>query len=75
MRQGLITARESRGWSQHRVAKVIGKDRTAVVKYETGQCDIPGKVLLQLAALYDLPIETILTNDTADPAPVGVEGD
>jgi transcriptional regulator with XRE-family HTH domain len=60
MRLGLIAAREARGWSQKRVADAIQKDRSSITHYERGDCDIPGKVLQQLAALFDLPIDVLL---------------
>ena len=60
MRLGLIAAREARGWTQRQVATAIKKDRSSIAHYERGDCDIPGKVLEQLAALYDMPIDVLL---------------
>lgn len=75
MRLGLIDARMARGWSQQEVAAILGKDRSAISKYETGDCDIPGEVLRQLATLLAVPMDILHANHEAAPATLSVEGE
>lgn len=52
--------REDRDWSQAEVAKKLNMSQTGYSKYETGTNDIPTRVLIQLANLYDTSIDYLL---------------
>jgi len=56
--------------TQEDLAQLIGKDRSAISKYESGACDIPGKVLERLAEIFQTTMEDILSRtSTSDPLP------
>ena len=46
--------------SQTQVAEILGMSQTGYSKYETGENDIPTKVLIMLARYYNTSIDYIL---------------
>ena len=52
--------REDRDMNQTQVAKVLGMSQTGYSKYETGENDIPTRVLIILARFYGVSIDYLL---------------
>ena len=52
--------REDRDISQTELAKIIGMSQTGYSKYETGENDIPTKILIKLANFYGTSVDYIL---------------
>lgn len=60
--------REDADLTQTQVAKFLGMSQTGYSKYETGENDIPTRVLIQLAGFYHTSIDYILcVSDRRDP--------
>ena len=58
--QRLRDLREDRDWKQATVAQMLNMSQTGYSKYETGENDIPTRILIQLANIYDTSIDYIL---------------
>ncbi len=52
--------REDRDMNQTQVAKVLGMSQTGYSKYETGENDVPTRVLIMLARFYGVSIDYLL---------------
>lgn len=52
--------REDADLTQTQVAKFLGMSQTGYSKYETGENDIPTRVLIELAKFYHTSIDYIL---------------
>ena len=52
--------REDADLTQTQVAKFLGMSQTGYSKYETGENDIPTRVLIQLADFYQVSVDYIL---------------
>lgn len=52
--------REDRDLTQTQIAKVLNMSQTGYSKYETGENDIPTKVLIELAKFYNTSTDYIL---------------
>ena len=52
--------REDADMNQTSVAKYLNMSQTGYSKYETGENDIPTRVLIQLARLYHVSIDYML---------------
>ncbi len=52
--------REDHDMSQTQLAKKLNMSQTGYSKYETGENDIPTKILIQLADLYDTSVDYLL---------------
>ena len=52
--------REDADLTQTQVAKFLGMSQTGYSKYETGENDIPTRVLIKLAGFYHTSIDYIL---------------
>ncbi len=52
--------REDHDWSQSQVAHLLNLTQTCYSKYEIGTSEIPVKVVIQLARLYDVSIDYLL---------------
>ena len=50
---------------QQQVADYLGMSQTGYSKYETGENDIPTRILIELARIYDTSVDYLLgqTND------------
>lgn len=57
----LITLRNERGFSQEKMAQIIGCKRTNYIKKEQGQIPIVTEEWLKIAAAFDLTIEVFFT--------------
>lgn len=60
--------REDRDLTQKQVADILNMSQTGYSKYETGENDIPTRVLVALAKFYDTSIDYLLEL-TDDPRP------
>lgn len=70
MYQRIRDLREDRDLSQREVAKILGMSQTGYSKYETGENDIPTRVLIALADFYDTSIDYLLgRTDEREPYP------
>lgn len=58
--------REDHGLSQEQLAKIIGVDRTTIVKYETG-ASRPTRYLKEIAQYFNVTTDYLLNNDEAEP--------
>ena len=52
--------REDRDLTQKQIAQILGMSQTGYSKYETGENDIPTRVLLVLADLYGVSVDYLL---------------
>lgn len=52
--------REDHDWNQKTLAKMLNMSQTGYSKYETGENDIPTKVLIKLADIYGTSIDYLL---------------
>ena len=52
--------REDRDWNQTTVARLLHMSQTGYSKYETGENDIPTRVLIELSRIYDTSIDYLL---------------
>ena len=60
--------REDRDLRQIEVAKILNMSQTGYSKYETGENDIPTKILIELAKFYNTSVDYLL-GITNDPKP------
>lgn len=60
--------REDRDLSQKKIATYLNMSQTGYSKYETGENDIPTKILIQLATFYETSVDYLL-GLTDNPAP------
>lgn len=60
MYKRLKELREDRDLTQSKIAKYLNMSQTGYSKYETGENDIPTKVLIELAKFYHTSIDYIL---------------
>lgn len=61
--------REDRDLKQINVAQMLHMSQTGYSKYETGENDIPTRVLIQLARFYDVSVDYLL-GETDNPSRV-----
>ncbi len=52
--------REDRDWNQKKVALMLNMSQTGYSKYETGENDIPTRVLIRLSEIYGTSIDYLL---------------
>lgn len=68
MYKRLRELREDREMTQIQVAELLNMSQTGYSKYETGENDIPTRVLIQLADFYDTSVDYLLERtDSAAP--------
>ena len=61
MRRGwLRDLRKQHGMTQEDLAQRMGKERSAISKYESGVCDLSGRVLQQYADIFQVSLEELL---------------
>lgn len=53
--------REDHDWKQATVAKMLNMSQTGYSKYETGENDIPTRILIELAKIYNTSIDYLLS--------------
>ena len=62
--------REDRDWSQKELAEQLGMSQTGYSKYETGENDVPVRVLVALAEIYGTSVDYLLgRTDVSRPYP------
>jgi transcriptional regulator with XRE-family HTH domain len=61
----LRTSREHAGLSREHVAIELGKSYHTITAYEAGQASPPGNVLIHLAALYGVTVESLCRDETS----------
>ena len=52
--------REKSGLNQTQFAKLIGMSQTGYSKYETGENDIPTRILVRIADYFDTSVDYLL---------------
>lgn len=52
--------REDKDLTQKQIADMLGMSQTGYSKYETGENDVPTKVLIRLAKFYNASVDYIL---------------
>ena len=52
--------REDHDLTQKEIAKILNMSQTGYSKYETGENDIPTKILIQLAKYYHTSVDYLL---------------
>ena len=60
MYKRLKELREDRDLTQSQIAKYLNMSQTGYSKYETGENDIPTKILINLATFYNTSIDYLL---------------
>ena len=60
MKNRLRELREEKELSQKKLAVMLNMSQTGYSKYETGENDIPTKILIKLAEIYDVSVGYIL---------------
>ena len=60
MYRRLKELREDRDLNQTQVAKYLNMSQTGYSKYETGENDIPSKILIELAKYYKTSVDYLL---------------
>lgn len=66
LNQQLSMLRQKHGYSQARLAEVLGVSRQAISRWETGAAIPSSENLIQLSKLYQIPLDIILcTQDIA----------
>ena len=60
MYRRLKELREDHDFTQSHVSKYLNMSQTGYSKYETGENDIPTKILIELAKLYNTSVDYIL---------------
>lgn len=60
MYKRLKELREDRDLTQSQIAKYLNMSQTGYSKYETGENDIPTKILINLATFYNTSVDYLL---------------
>ncbi len=68
MRNRLRELRSERGWSQARLAEILGVSRQSVIAIETGRYDPSLPLAFAIARQFGLAIEEVFLDESADPA-------
>jgi transcriptional regulator with XRE-family HTH domain len=72
-RQWLRELRRAQGMTQEDLAQRMGKERSAISKYEAGVCDLSSRVLQAYAEIFQVSLEELLgmtPRTQPDPAPL-----
>lgn len=66
MYKRLKELREDHDLTQVQISKYLNMSQTGYSKYETGENDVPTKILIELAKFYNTSVDYLLelTNDT-----------
>lgn len=67
MQNRLVELRAERGWSQARLAEMLGVSRQTVISVEKGRFDASLPLAFNLAAVFECRIEDIFTPDPWEP--------
>ena len=60
MYRRLRELREDRDLTQSQISKILNLSQTGYSKYETGENDVPTKILIELAKYYNVSVDYIL---------------
>ena len=60
MYRRLRELREDRDYTQSQLSKYLNMSQTGYSKYETGENDVPTKILIDLAKFYNVSIDYLL---------------
>lgn len=60
MYRRLKELREDRDLTQSQLSKYLNMSQTGYSKYETGENDVPTKILIELAKFYNVSVDYIL---------------
>ena len=60
MYRRLRELREDRDLTQSQISKILNMSQTGYSKYETGENDVPTKILIELAKYYNVSVDYIL---------------
>ncbi len=52
--------REDRDLTQKKIAEILNMSQTGYSKYETGENDIPTRILIELSKFYDTSVDYLL---------------
>ena len=52
--------REDRDLTQKKIAEILNMSQTGYSKYETGENDIPTRILIELAKFYNTSVDYLL---------------
>ena len=65
-RERIKNVREDHDLTQSQISKYLNMSQTGYSKYETGENDVPTKILIELAKFYKTSVDYILelTNET-----------
>lgn len=67
--------REDKDFNQTVVSKYLNMSQTGYSKYETGENDIPTKILIELSSFYNTSVDYLLgLTDTMKPYPRSKKG-
>lgn len=66
MYRRLRELKEDKDLTQAQISKILNMSQTGYSKYETGENDVPTKILIELAKYYNVSVDYILgiTNET-----------
>lgn len=56
----LRTCREAHNFTPQHLSEMIGISKQGYCRYETGECDIPARILLRLSHIYQVSIDFLL---------------
>lgn len=73
-RRWLRELRKAHGMTQEDLAQRMGKERSAISKYEAGVCDLPSRVLHEYAAIFAKTMDELYHGIAADEASVPTNG-
>lgn len=66
MKNSVLERRQAAGWSQQRLAELVGVTRLTVISIEKGRFDPSLPLAFRLAALFEVRIEDLFTPDRDD---------
>ena len=73
-RTWLRELRKEHGMTQEDLAQRMGKERSAISKYEAGVCDLSGRVLAAYADIFHKTMDEIYRLAAADSTPHAANG-
>jgi putative transcriptional regulator len=66
VKNSVLERRQAAGWSQQRLAELVGVTRLTVISIEKGRFDPSLPLAFRLAALFEVRIEDLFTPDRDD---------
>lgn len=62
----LTELRKKLGMTQQQLALTLNSSQQSISKYERGAADIPNDMLAEMAKLFKVPIDYLLSNETEE---------